>query len=328
MQPARLICCLAVALAVWLVPGAAAAAQSAAGGVLLGPGDTVLPAGIEYSGYRLHIRAVELVKERRGRYLVRCDVVNTGRRPANMGPGFPVRFLQTVFDETLAAAGLVRLAIPLRTALTESREEFPVGAWREGLEFWLEPGEEERAAPRLTIDDFERRQVTGLKASRRPAERATTDDAGTASARDTPAATNSAPAASARCADLAIADMRVVERERQKATVQWTIVNRGSADLRVADLPPGLPLEVFLGGSPTISGSSRRVGQFDLTAAARKQLGEDGAVAAGESLSLVEEVDTRAATRYTAVLTARLDPGQTLRECDETNNEASTVLED
>lgn len=283
-------------------------------------GDTTLPADIAYTGYRLHVRGVELLKEKRGRFLVRCEVVNTGRRPVSMGPGFPTRFLQTVFDESLAAGGLLRLGLPLRAALVDSRERFAVGEWRRGLEFWLDP-EARGAGPELATDDFTRRRVNPLRARPTPGETAPDE---TATDRTGPPAVVPEVVADggAACADLAVTAMRIVFRGRGSATLQVTVSNLGEGALATADLPDAIALDVFLGGAPEISGSSRRVGGADLA----ERLRTGGGLEPGASLTLVERVDTRAATRYTGVLTARLDGSQALRECDETNNEASVLL--
>lgn len=286
-------------------------ASTASTAQAVGRGDTTLPADIPYSGYRLHVREVELVKEKRGRFLVRADVVNTGRRPVAMGPGLPVRYLQTVFDESLAAGGLVRLGLPLRAAIVGSRERFEVGEWKEDLEFWLDPSAEVDK-PELTRDTFERRRVAA-----RPVRPAASP----------PASAESLDALDAgACPDLAVADMRIVSQGGQSATVQFTVANLGEGPLLSDDLPEALPLDVFLGGAAEISGSSRLVTQVDLAEKLRARPGDR--LETGASLTLIEEVDVRAATRYTSVLTARIDGGQALRECDETNNEASAVLEE
>ena len=302
---------LALAFALLLVlPGARGA---------IGGGDTTLPADIAYTGYRLHVRGVELLKEKRGRFLVRCEVANTGRRPVAMGPGFPARFLQTVFDESLAAGGLLRLGLPLRAALVDSRERFAVGEWRRELEFWLDP-EADLAGPELSTDDFARRRAGPRRV--RPDPDDGNDDAVASAGAPAEVPGVSADAEPA-CADLAVTAMRVVIRDRETATLRLTVTNLGEGSLAPADLPEGIPLDVFLGGAPEISGSSRRVGGVDLTERLRAADGLDP----GESLTLVERVDTRAATRYTGVLTARIDGSQALRECEETNNEASVLLE-
>lgn len=274
----------------------------------LGRGDTTLPADIAYSGYRLHVREVELVKEKRGRYLVRFDVVNTGRRPVAMGPGLPVRYLQTVFDESLAAGGLVKLGLPLRAAIVDSRERFEVGEWKEGLEYWLDPAVVDES-PELTKDRFERRRVQARtqRADGSPPARATPREEGS-------------------CPDLALTGLRIVIRDGNSATVQFTIANAGGGVLGDRELPEAIPLDVFLGGAAEISGSSRLVAQLNLADELRKRPG--GQLAGGEAMTLIEQIDIRSATRYTGVLTARLDGGQAVRECDETNNEASVLLQE
>lgn len=288
-------------------------------------GDTLLPADIAYSGYRLHVRDVEVVKEKRGRFLLRCDVVNTGRRPVAMGPGFPVRFLQTAFDESLLAGGLAPLGLALRGALTDSREKFAVGEWREGLEFWVDP----TAVPEsreLVTDDFERRRVRPRRArAGRESDPKTSIDDATVLASLEPEALSLGDGDADSCVDLAVTTMRVVERGGKRATLAFGITNVGSAPLHVKDLGESLPLDIFLGGAAAISGSSRRVGRVEL--AERLRDGEGDRLAPGETLALTESINVEAATRYTSVLTARLDGAQVLRECNETNNEASALLE-
>ena len=204
----------------------------------------------------------------------------------------------------------MRLGLPLRAAIVGSRERFEVGEWKEDLEFWLDPSAE-ADAPELTRDTFTRTRVAPRpKRPAPPPPRAVPLDALDEDS----------------CADLAVTGMRIVIRDGNSATVQFTVANLGAGALSTADLPETLPLDVFLGGAAEISGSSRLVTQVDLAERLRRRPG--GRLDGGAAVTLLEEVDVRSVTRYTSVLTARIDGGQALRECDETNNEASVVLEE
>ena len=291
-------------------------AVDAAGAV---PRDTLIPHGIAYAGYRLHVRNVSVVRRRGRGYELRCEIVNTGRRPIALGPGFPTRYLQTAFDHTLALGGLLPLGEPIRAAIVEARGDYPLGAWVKGVELYVEPDDRIAAAP-VALDTFTRQRA---RVRRRPPG-AVNRDPGEGTAGDTQKQTESITQTA--CADLAVEGVRVVFRERNAATVQIALAVGEGASLSYADLPAGLALHLYLSGTPDLTPSARRLGVIDLPTRLGKREGQ--ALVAGERVTLVERLDTSAATRYTGIVIAQLDPGQALAECREDNNLAHVALFD
>ena len=282
-------------------------------------GDTLLPADIEYQGYRLHIRQIDVVKQKGTAYLLRFDLVNTGKRSVSLGPGFPARYLQTVFDPTLQLGGLVPLAPGLRRALTKSRLELGVGAWVRDQEFWVTSDEPVQRA-RLQTDDFARSPAAPRR-SKEDFERSTPRGA-SAKTKETTAVAEKP--ADAPCRDLAIADMRVVFQGKKSATVQLTLQNPSTQTIDFGSLPEGITVALFLSGATELSGSARRLTQIDLSSRLRHNASKS--LPAGASITLVETCDTSESTRYTNILIGQLDGGQALAECDELNNQAHVLL--
>ena len=281
--------------------------------------DTLIPADVPYKGYRLHVRDAQLLKQRRDRYLVSVRVVNTGSRPVGLGPGFPVHFLQTDFDDALAQSGLLPLAPGIRQALVDAAVALEVAGALEALEVWVTPSGS-ASAPAASTDDIAPTYRERLP--RKPRPRSDEGERLYASAKPiTPAPT---PTANAACADLAVGGIEVLQRDKRSALVELTIVNEGTRALTRDALGTGATLDVYLGGSDAVTAASERLARVNLSSRLGSSLGSG--LAPGASIGVTERLDLSALTRYTRVLVAQLDPGQVVAECDETNNESSTVL--
>lgn len=277
------------------------------GNSIIAIGDTLLPASISYQGYRIHIRKIDVVKQKGDEYLLRFEAVNTGRRPIQFGPGFPAHFLQTVFDKSLIQGGLGPLAEPLRSSLSKSLLSIKVGEWLQDLEFWVTPGE--GSLVKLKTDDYDWKETVITR--RLPSAN--------------PSSANEEKKLSLEdCKDLMLEDVSVVFQGKGFATMQLSLINAGNTPLKYSDLPEGISISFFLGGSSELSASSLSIGSLNLTERLGKQ--NELALEPGKKTLLVQKVDTKAATRYTAVVIAQVDPGQQLLECDETNNQGSALL--
>jgi len=269
-----------------------------------------MPNSIAYSGYRIYVRNISVVKQKGKEFLLQMELINTGKRPIAFGPGFPARYLQTRFDESLKASGLLSLGPQIREGILNTREKLEVGVWRKDFELTVR-SDMEIEYKKYSKDDFERVAST---INRRP----TAVDNGT----------RTQSAASAKtdddCVDLTLVSVEVLQQDKKKATVQLTIMNSGSTDLSLSTADQGLSLTVFVSGSPRLSSSSKRIKQINLSDRLSAQ--NQTVLSNGENIVLVERIDISEATRYTAVLIAQLDSGQVLSECDETNNERHALL--
>ena len=342
---------LLLAAALASVPLAGAGAVSAARAVLAkaprpSAPDTLIPPHVPYKGYRLHVRDVQLLRQRRDRYLVSVRVVNTGSRAVGLGPGFPVHFLQTDFDDALAQSGLLPLAPGIRRALVDEALALEVAGEVDELEFWVTPAAP-AAAPVARTDDiaptYRRRLPKKPARAREPDAESADRGEGErlyASAKpvtppsdpvppsDPATASDPAPAASLAedepCADLRVGAVEVLQRDRRSALVELAIVNDGRHALTREALGTGATLDVYLGGSEQVTAASERLARVNLSSRIGSSLGKG--LQPGATITVTERLDLSSLTRYTRVLVAQLDPGQVVAECDETNNETSVVL--
>ena len=269
--------------------------------------DTLVPSDIAYQGYRIHVREIELLKQRKNRYLLRVDLVNTGKRAVGFGPGFPARFLQTDFDDSIVDAGLVALAEPLRAALLASDLKLESGDGVSDQEYWVIPGEAAKR-PEARIDTFSRR------ASPITRTRATTSSAVTSS-----------PPVAAACPDLQVTKLAITQRSKSTLTLQLSVTNSGKLSIDKARAGAGATLDIYVGGSASITNASRLLARIALSDRLRG-LGAGEGLAAGEVLTIVQVLDIAQVTKYNGVLTVQIDPGQVILECDETNNTSSLAL--
>lgn len=310
--------------------------------------DTLVPAAIPYAGYRLHVRDIQLLKQRKDQYLLRVTAVNTGARVINLGPGFPQHYLQTDFDESLLQSGLMPLAYSLRTALLESRFSLKVAESVSNLEFWVRV----EKPPAKVIARTDKIEAKASEDAVRPVVRkpaaapatpippaGSVDDRLYASTVALPpppappaATTQRSPAAALAaakalpCLDLSTASVRVAQQQRGSVMLQIELTNLGAAPLTAVSLGTGATIDIFLGGSNQVTNASQRLARVDLSARLGPSL--SGGLATGETITLLERVDVSAATRYTRMIVTQIDPGQVIAECDETNNEASVLLKE
>ena len=319
MPPAALISCVLCVLAsVATSPEMAAAGAPEIAPTNLGTAaDTLIPTGIKYKGYRLHVRDAKLVRQRRGRYLIEVTVVNTGARAIGLGPGFPVHFLQTAFDGALAQSGLLPLAPGIRRGIIEARLTLEPGEVAERLSFWA-TADERTVLPAGGTDEFEVAERQPLR-KRRPEDRTQPIYA---SAK--PIITPQQGASTTACVDLVVAAVEVVARDRRSATIRVVIANRGDLPLTAASIGTGASLDLYLGGGAEITAASQRLARVNLSARLGPSLREG--LTRDATLAVTERVSLSTLTRYTRVVVAQLDPGQEIEECDETNNEESVVL--
>ncbi len=288
--------------------------------------DTLVPTTIAYSGYRLHLRDIVLLKQRKDKYLIGFTVVNTGARPLSFGPGFPQHFLQTDFEETLVQSGLLPLAPGLRAALLASRLDLDIGQSVRGVEHWVTADTPAQAVIART-DAFDRSPSTAV----RRRDSATTLTASSVVTPETtstdvekPSVGSVTKVSMASCVDIAVASLTVTQRQRGSVMLQIEITNLGPASLTTVSLGSGATLDLYLGGASTVTNASQRIARVNLSSRLGPSL--NTGLATGASITLLERIDVSAATRYTKMLVAQIDPGQVIAECDETNNEASLLL--
>ncbi len=334
--------CLHVIAALLLASGAAGAAtpvSNAAGG--RAPGhvflpDTLVPADLAYRGYRLHLRDIALLKQRKDKYLFRLTAVNTGARPVTLGPGFPQHVLQTDFEDALLQSGFLPLAASLRAALLRSDLSLPVAESASGLEFWVSADQSVDEVIART-DDFEyvpEAAAPTVKTSRGSTPAKDTDRLYASAAPIAPIgpptmvadaqAEVQVRAEPSPCADLATASMKVTQRQRGSVMLQIELTNLGPALLTTADLGAGASLDIYLGGATSVTNASQRIARINLSSRLGPSL--NAGLETGETITILERIDVSSATRYTSVVVAQIDPGQVIVECDETNNETSLLL--
>ncbi len=272
--------------------------------------DTLMPSSITYAGYRIYIRKVTVIKQKGKEFLLGMEVINTGKRPISFGPGFPARFLQTRFDESLSASGLLPLGLQIREGLLNTRETLEVGDWKTGVELIVR-SDVEIEHEKLTKDDFEQVQTTIKRKKTSPIGQVKESESAYAKTQED-------------CVDLMLSEVKILQQTKKFATVQLTISNSGEQDFPLKDVNEGLSLTLFVSGSPRISSSSKKIQQLNL--ADRLSMQGKQALSQGENVVLVERVNIADATRYTAVFIAQLDSGQVISECIETNNEGHALL--
>ena len=127
------------------------------------------------------------------------------------------------------------------------------------------------------------------------------------------------------CPDLVISDLRITQRSRSRVALQVTLINTGQLNIDSTNVGRGAIINFYASGGERVGNAAKLLLQLPLSNAVSTLNGRRG-LQAGTSMTLVETLDLEGVTKYSGVLVAQVDPGQVIRECDETNNEAHTLL--
>ncbi len=269
-----------------------------------------------YSGYRLQIANMQILKEDDNYLKIKMDVANTGRHNVDLKRQDIRHWIQVLFPPDTDHGRLRLLKGNIREALFEKGLSLNAGHMKRDLtlrasklhkpvapaEEPLANAEQQKPAPTPTGTDeavAEKGGQTTLLPEKDLVETA-----------DEP------------CPDIAFLRLWLKNEDEKYASLGYEIQNQGQGNFIITDDTDKLIIRAFISGVPKLTRGALPIGGFIF----EKEDGYRRMLRPGEKMNGEIKLDVRKKTRYMKCLILQLDSGQYVRECDRTNNTAAVIL--
>ena len=305
------------------------------------------PAVRPYTGYRLQVSNIEVLKRTDEQVKLVCNLINTGKYPLRSAETATRRHLLVQYDATLADHELQSFREAIRAEILRNKLYLGLGQLERGRQYKIAlPAPSVAAAPQLGLtrvagDSYDEPVNTipaPPKTKERPkwararTPRPETPEPGVGFRTKTG---NSGVTADqlarkkAACFDLVLKDVAIIRQDKKEVEIRYTIVNegQGTADLTgrsAASYEDNLAVKVYLSGVPKLSRGAMLLGGLWLDSEMEPVRGK---LKPGQSLTGELTMDIRKKTRYLNNLILGLDAQLLIDECDRTNNTASLLLD-
>ncbi len=259
--------------------------------------DTLPPLSGEYQGYRLSITQLKVKKKKSKSASIEYTLINTGRNDIEIFKSARNDFpLQIEFDHSLQSA-----------ELSPCKSQIIAGILHQDLN--IRSGQ--------TLKD------RNLKISTKAVDKKEEDSAFTIEVGQGSSSSSDRYFDKNYCPDLFIDSIRIVKLTKKWVTVEYTIKNTGKGPASFSgdtdDESDNITVRAHLSGSKRLSRGAVVIGGTVIS--------DRDILEAGDTYIGIFRIDIRKKTRYTSNLILELDPYAAVRECDETNNQRSIVVE-
>ncbi|MEL6866585.1 MAG: hypothetical protein AAFP19_19320 [Bacteroidota bacterium] len=261
-----------------------------------------------YTGYRLHLTNIEVLKKGGDWIKIRCDLINTGREDVALTKGqiLPDELL-IQFDESLSNSHLLAYEEQISQALSDQNKVLKAGQVQGSAEI------------RFSTTGVFTEKGGKVKTKKKKKEKDKKNSFQLADTEDTPA---EEPFDKERCPDIQIEQIQVVKKTKNWLTLSYTITNKGKGPARILgktkSKEDNVAVRANLSSSSRLTKGAIILGG-DFFDGNNKEL-PNGFLQAQESCQGTIKLDIRKMTRYTSVIILELDAHDSIRECDETNN--------
>lgn len=253
-----------------------------------------------YTGQRLHLTGIEVLKQESESVKIRYTLINTGRTDLQLGEDQGQHpQLQILFDQSLKQAQMHAYEHRIREALLEQNVQIAAGHVHQDQEI--------------------RFSIAEVFAARGPA-----DEGADATALKEHQPSPPEPAGEELCADLSIEDVTLVKANKRMATIRYTLRNNGAgmAHLTGPDKKEfdNVAVRVSMSHADRLTRSSMIIGGGYIKDKSRPQL------APGQTYTTELKLDISKMTKFTPYLVLELDAYDMVEECDETNNRGAVKV--
>lgn len=280
---------------------------------------------MQYQGYRLQVYNIEVMKEGRDFYQIRCNLANTGRENLDIKPTRPQPQLILNYDHTIFENKLGSYRENIRRSLTTADLKLKTGKVKDC--FFLR-------FPKMLPEDTVRNpnppaMITeaGVNKDKDAEQEVDTKQAESAEENITRETEKSAqPVAvftpeDASCYDFSIDTVKVLKYGKKSVLLEYTLKNNGNAGAPMLGKTDAendnLAIRAFISGVPKMTKGAL---VFGGTFVENQEKGADGKIPPGMRYKATFELDIRDKSRYMNYLILSLDPFNTVEECDERNN--------
>ncbi len=281
----------------------------------------------EYSGNRLAMSRMKIVKTKGNTLKIKYNLVNTGRNNITMQGKSAPKNLVVNFDETLETSGLAAHAVAIREQLLREDISIKTGQVQMNNQLKIKIRKEE-ADHQLVHKGKEKSKNKTSKSKDSP------EDKHKSKSKDKPVFTDAVGKTNDNkyldenfCPDLVLTELKVLKKSKKWITLEYTIQNQGKGPAAMlgdkkSDLD-NVAIKVYIAGSPKISRGSLVLGGEYLTKGFKDR---KGLIPPQESYTAAIKLDFRKKTRFTPFVIVELDSFQNIKECDETNNTKEVLV--
>lgn len=296
--------------------------------------DTLIP-DRKYSGYRLQVTNLKILKKEPEYLKLSCTAVNTGKFDLHFKNGSNLAFLQLSFDQSLPANNLEDYAEAIRKSILEERLKLKVGEFKENIILKVETQTPPLAAkkePQIELIFNETPdpgagaagQTNSKSVTEKPIEEKEivfeTPNFESKTLEEILEEKN-------KCPDLVFDTLVLLSGDGKTATLKFQISNVGKGPATIYKKgnkrEENLGIRAFISGSSAVSKGAIVIGGEFLSEGLEKS---EGLLFPGQSFSGFLTFDVRKKTRYMQTLVLSLDAYLILHECDRTNNTAAVLL--
>lgn len=275
-----------------------------------------------YTGHRLHLFNIQILKDADSYCQIRFNAANTGREDLNISAKRPLPTLVLDYDHTVFDNKLGAYRENIRRAMTVNDLKLQVGKVENCilLQFDKFLPEDTIRNPQIVPKEPQEQVLTESDKNTNP-DRANTGS-GTA---DTPVFQER----ESDCFDFGLDTVKIIKKNKNYLTLEYVLRNKGSTGApmlgKTSAESDNLSIRVFISGVPKMTKGAL---VFGGTFIENMPKGEDGKIPPGKRFSGTFKVDIREKSRYMNYLIFSIDPFQTVRECDERNNIFVLNIED
>ncbi len=241
----------------------------------------------KYTGYRVELTNIQLVKQTKDENVINFDVTNTGSEHLVLGSKASLNLnIQIIFEDTYIVSDTANVRQAIKNKLLKTPIYLPIGESKKFKKFVFS-----------TFQPDEKMKI--------PSDKSIAEKIG--------------------CPDLIIDTIIVTQLKKKSAQIQFRLVNKGNAtavllDTQKAGSEP-VAILAYLNGTQVLSRSALNVGGIKM-----KNMLKNAELRIRESVFLSMKLDLSDKTRFTKVLILQIDPYLQLDECDKTNNNFSVIL--
>ena len=253
--------------------------------LLLAPAAVAQP--VFYSGFRVELTDIQIVREAKEEKTIRLTLTNTGAENLVLGNTAKNKpAIQVLFEEGFESSPLADFKLAIQNKILLQPLYLPIGASKsvKNLTFSTFIADAEKEIPT--------KEIVLIRAG---------------------------------CPDLVFDSITVSEQKKNSALVAFQVRNKGNSTAILWDKKDksALPVAIlaYLSGTTNLSRAALNVGGWR----EKKEI-PTGELAPQATLKLSIKIDLSQKTRFTKVLILCLDPYLQVEECDETNNTISTML--
>ncbi len=269
-----------------------------------------------YSGYRLQIANVHILKEDDNYLKLSMDVANTGRQNVDLKRQDNRHWIQVLFTPDMDEGRLKLLKSNIREALFEKGLTLKAGQLKRGLNLRVsklrKPVLPTEPKPALATNPASEKPPI-------PTDDSVSEKGGNSSQllQQDITGTLDEP-----CPDIAFLHLYLKKEDDRYASLEYHIQNQGEGNFIITDDTDKLIIRAFISGVPKLTRGAIPIGGMTF----EKEEGHPRMLRPGEKLIGEIKLDIRKKTRYMKCLILQLDSDQFVQECDRTNNTSAVIL--